>query len=399
MDDMPWLGRLTYGRKWLLLTGVLLLLIRAFPVNAQPLSISLTDDEKRWLEGHRTLALGVGVAFPPFMWVEKKDGRYEFKGMVSDYVDIVGERLGIDMEIVLGIPFDDALEQGRSGRIDLFPCLSQTPERSQFLLFTEPYLSFPLVIIMREGAPIVGRVQDLNGKRLAVVRHLVVYSKMENDYSDLGIDYVFTKTVDENLEAVSLGRADACIINLAVATYYIQKKGLTNLRVAAPVNWEDVQFSMGVLKKHPVLQGILTKALASISQGEKDRISQRWIRVKYEPGVDTGLIWRWGLGVGSGTAFLFFVIIAWNRRLQREIAGRIKAEKEREKTIAELRTALQEVKTLQGLVPICAYCKKIRDDEGYWKQIEEYLQERSDFHFSHGICPECAKKLYPDLDL
>ena len=234
MDDMPWLGRLTYGRKWLLLTGVLLLLIRAFPVNAQPLSISLTDEEKRWLEGHRTLALGVGVAFPPFMWIEKKDGRNEFKGMVADYVDIVGQRLGIDMEIVFGIPFDEALERGRTGRIDLFPCLSQTPERSQFLLFTEPYLSFPMMIIMREGAPIVGRVEDLNGKRLAVVRHLVVYSKMENDYSGLGLDYVFTKTVDENLDAVSLGRADACIINLAVASYYIQKKGLTNLRVAAP---------------------------------------------------------------------------------------------------------------------------------------------------------------------
>ena len=143
----------------------------------------------------------------------------------------------------------------------------------------------------------------------------------------------------------------------------------------------------------------MNKTLASIPQDEKDRISQRWIRVKYEPGVDTGLIWRWSLGVGSGTALLFLVVIAWNRRLKREIDRRIKAEKEREKTIEELRTALEEVKTLQGLIPICAYCKKIRDDEGYWKQIEEYLQERSDFHFSHGICPECAKKLYPDLDL
>lgn len=58
-----------------------------------------------------------------------------------------------------------------------------------------------------------------------------------------------------------------------------------------------------------------------------------------------------------------------------------------------------EVKTLSGFLPICASCKKIRDDEGYWNQIEAYIHEHSEAKFSHGICPECAKKLYPDLGL
>ena len=62
----------------------------------------------------------------------------------------------------------------------------------------------------------------------------------------------------------------------------------------------------------------------------------------------------------------------------------------------ELTKALAEVKTLSGLLPICASCKKIRDDSGYWEQIEEYITERSDTQFSHGICPECMKKLYPE---
>ncbi|NJD55244.1 MAG: hypothetical protein FIA94_02425 [Nitrospirae bacterium] len=65
---------------------------------------------------------------------------------------------------------------------------------------------------------------------------------------------------------------------------------------------------------------------------------------------------------------------------------------------AELRQALSEVKTLSGFLPICASCKKIRDDKGYWNQIEAYIGERSDAEFSHGICPECAKRLYPDFD-
>lgn len=64
---------------------------------------------------------------------------------------------------------------------------------------------------------------------------------------------------------------------------------------------------------------------------------------------------------------------------------------------AELETALAKVKLLSGLLPICASCKKIRDDEGYWQQIEVYIREHSEAQFSHGICPECMVKLYPEF--
>ena len=73
------------------------------------------------------------------------------------------------------------------------------------------------------------------------------------------------------------------------------------------------------------------------------------------------------------------------------------AAAEREKLIADLQTALSEVKTLSGLLPICSHCKKVRDDKGYWNQIENYLLEHSGAFVSHGICPECAVKYYPDI--
>jgi YesN/AraC family two-component response regulator len=68
-----------------------------------------------------------------------------------------------------------------------------------------------------------------------------------------------------------------------------------------------------------------------------------------------------------------------------------------EKRTLELEKALAKVKTLSGLLPICASCKKIRDDKGYWNQIESYLQQHSEAEFSHGICPECMKELYPEI--
>ena len=59
----------------------------------------------------------------------------------------------------------------------------------------------------------------------------------------------------------------------------------------------------------------------------------------------------------------------------------------------------QEIKTLKGILPICSSCKNIRDDKGYWNQIESYIKDHSDADFTHSICPECAKKLYPDLNI
>jgi PAS domain S-box-containing protein len=80
-----------------------------------------------------------------------------------------------------------------------------------------------------------------------------------------------------------------------------------------------------------------------------------------------------------------------------DISERARAAQEREKLVSELQKAVSDVQTLSGLLPICANCKKIRDDRGNWTHIEEFIQERSTAQFSHGICPECTKKLYADL--
>ncbi|MGW8287450.1 MAG: sensor histidine kinase [Desulfobulbales bacterium] len=76
------------------------------------------------------------------------------------------------------------------------------------------------------------------------------------------------------------------------------------------------------------------------------------------------------------------------------IKTRQEVEEEREKIVVELQKALSEVKVLRGILPICSSCKKIRDEKGYWKQIESYIRDHSDAEFSHGICDECYKKLY-----
>jgi len=84
--------------------------------------------------------------------------------------------------------------------------------------------------------------------------------------------------------------------------------------------------------------------------------------------------------------------------ISKNITGRKKEEELREKLISDLQNAMSKIRALSGMLPICSSCKKIRNDKGYWTQIELYIRDHSEAEFSHGICPDCYKRLYPGLN-
>ena len=357
----------------------------------------LTQEEREWLADHQKIRLGVGVSFPPYQWVEKGGDNYTFKGIVSDYVKILETRLNVKMEVVFGLNFNQALELGKKKEIDLFPCLAKTPERSDFLLFTDPYISYPSVIITRDDAPFVGNINDLRGKRLSLVKNQFIYLKIKKNYSDLGLRIIETENAAEDLQAVSFGKADACLMDVGVASYFIQNLRITNLKIAAPTELEKIELSMGVRNDWPILQSIIQKTLKNISSEERDLVNQRWTKIKYEPGVNKEILIKWIVIVSCVAILIFSIFYMWNKSLKNEIVRREKIENERNALIAQLQKTLQEVKTLRGFLPICAHCRKIRQDSGYWQQIEVYVQEHTDAKFTHGLCPDCTHKLYPEL--
>lgn len=106
----------------------------------------------------------------------------------------------------------------------------------------------------------------------------------------------------------------------------------------------------------------------------------RWLDVE----VNSSAIFENGKIIGS-------------RDIVRNITERKKAEKEKEALISELQKALDEITTLKGILPFCSYCKKIRNDKGYWEQVDIYISNHTKADISHGICPECAKKHYPQF--
>lgn len=103
----------------------------------------------------------------------------------------------------------------------------------------------------------------------------------------------------------------------------------------------------------------------------------------------------------SAVIAAFFILQKQMKLTDVLIVKNIESERlqnELEKKVEELEVSITEIRTLSGLLPICASCKKIRDDEGYWNQIEGYIQKHSNAKFSHSVCPDCSKKLYPEMD-
>ncbi|MFC1746400.1 PAS domain-containing protein [Candidatus Riflebacteria bacterium] len=80
-----------------------------------------------------------------------------------------------------------------------------------------------------------------------------------------------------------------------------------------------------------------------------------------------------------------------------DVTQQKKLEEEREKLITQLQKALTEIKTLRGILPLCSFCKKIRDDKGYWEQVDVYIHQHTEADISHGVCPECMKEHYPEV--
>ncbi|MFH1155254.1 MAG: PAS domain-containing protein [Pseudomonadota bacterium] len=171
-----------------------------------------------------------------------------------------------------------------------------------------------------------------------------------------------------------------CIIDLESR---IQRSNLTGeklfgLRIQEIIGQKCCHLSHGTdkpVEKCPLPRMIETGKRASSELQIQDG---RWMFITVDPLFDDK-------GIMTGAV-----------HIARDISQRIQNQNEREKLLQDLTRALAQVKKLSGLLPICSYCKRIRDDKGYWNQLESYIRDHSDAEFSHGICQECAKKHYPD---
>jgi signal transduction histidine kinase/ABC-type amino acid transport substrate-binding protein/CheY-like chemotaxis protein/HPt (histidine-containing phosphotransfer) domain-containing protein len=281
------------------------------------LKLKLTDEEKAWLADHQSMRFGVDPAYPPFEFIDENG---VFSGMSSDYIRLVSERLGITMEMVPGLSWVEVVAGIEERALDFSPSVAETPEREAFMEFSRPHMAFPVVIVTRDDFAFVAGLDDLRGSSAALVKEFAVTNAVKTKHPSILPDMVDTPL--EALQSVALGKTEAAVMNLAVATYLIKKHSLANLKVAAPADIDLPGLSFAVRKDWPEFVTILDKALASITVEEESTIRSKWAPISYETGIDVIL----ALQVGGAVAIIVIFIVLWNRRLQREVSQRKQAE-------------------------------------------------------------------------
>ena len=277
---------------------------------------ALTAEETAWVKKHPEILLGVDPEFAPFEFIDETG---QYKGIVSEYLRILEQRIGLHFKVAPGLSWKEAVEQARQGEIDMLSCVGKTSERQKFLLFSKPYMHYQRVIITRTGTPFIASLDDIKGMRVAVQKE----SSHEGYLRDnTEVKPTLYPTLQETLKAVSEGRADAMIGNLSSSIYWIRKEHFTNLKIAGPVSYASEKLHFAVHKDLPEVVGIVEKGFASLTALEQKKIRKKWVSVDYEPGLDPDKILRYFL---QGLALTFVVIgliLFWNYRLKKEIAKR-----------------------------------------------------------------------------
>ncbi|MDQ7784212.1 MAG: PAS domain S-box protein [Desulfomonilaceae bacterium] len=281
-----------------------------------PIISTLTEDELSWLREHPVIRVVQDPGWPP---VEFADEHGNFSGIAGDYLNLIEQRLGVKFERVRNLPWQEAYSRLKRWDIDMTTCVAVTEERTEFWAFTKPYLEIPIVVLTRSDVTYIGGMQELHGKRVAVVDGYVAKEWISRDFPD--IQLVGVTSVKEGLDLLRKDEVFAFVDNMLVIGYYLARLKSADFKVAGTTPYVNAQ-RMAVRKDWAILAGILQKALDSISEAERARIYHKWVPIRYEHGYDYGR-----LGVMAAIFVLVLAgVLIWNRKLSREIVSRQQAE-------------------------------------------------------------------------
>ncbi len=236
--------------------------------------IDLTREERDWLEQHPVIDIGVDGNWPPVDFV---DQRGLHSGVLSDYLRLLEERLGIEFRVHPGPTFKQMLQKVRKGKLKVGATIVKTEERTRDLAFTEPYFAARKVILTRKETQGISSLEDLHGKTLAIEKGYFTVKLLQQQHPEIKL--LFFDDSLAAMKAVSWEQADAYVGNQAVIHWLIQQDQLTNLKIASSAGFAPSlqRFVVHQDEAWLPLVAILNKALASIEVKEQQIILRRWV--------------------------------------------------------------------------------------------------------------------------
>ena len=348
-----------------------------------------TPQEIKWLERKQALTYVYDPDWAPFEWKNEIDNH---TGIISDVLNLIRKNTGIDFIPVNSETWEESVKLVQSKKVNMFSAITQNSSREKYLQFTSrDIFSYPAVLITKfdDKNVYLDIKKDFKGKKIGIVKGSGLGQYIKEKYPDL--EYVELPATQDGFSSIQNSEIDLFAINTVTAKYYIEKMGFDDLKIALKLDY-IYHLKIALHKNLPgEIISILDKSLARISEQELNGIFNKWTEIPTEQHTDWKLLIQM-----AGSLLVIIILLLWNnRRLNLKVEARTA---ELSTTNIELSKALEEIKTLRGIIPICSYCHGIRDDEDVWHRLEAYLSDHSDARLSHSICPKCEPKVRLELE-
>ncbi len=308
----------------------------------------LTPEERQWLSEHYGL-IRIGITeIPPQVLRGETEGDY--KGLSIDYIKLIERKLRCKFRLVYYTTWNEVMQAARNNDIDMIFAAQKTPERSEYLLFSTPYIELPNMIIVRKNMEDAFTLEKMKGLKIACSEGSAVHEFLKANYGYL--DLYPVKDEMTGLVKVSFGEADAMVVEISRASYSIEKAKITNLRVAGSAGYK-YELCFASRKDWPVLTRILDKGLSLVTDADREAITRKWIVVSSESILASRKFWvPFAAGLSVITLILLWVI-SWNqalkaqvtertRQLHQELMERKRAEEELRKAYMGLEQRVEE---------------------------------------------------------
>ena len=235
-------------------------------------ALNLSPEEKAFIDTHPKIRVANELDWPPIDFLQNG----EPAGLAIDYVRLLAEIIGLDLEFINGYTWSQLLDKGRTKEVDLFPGLWKSPDREEFLTFSHPYIQLINVLVTPKDTPPVHSLADMKDRKIALPAGYTLTDMVMTQYPEL--DYVMVKNPAEGIKLVSLGRADGFVGSLGIVNYIIKQQFINNVHVAAEIELDQgLPLYMAVRKDWEILATILDKAMKQVDPLQYDAIVQKWI--------------------------------------------------------------------------------------------------------------------------
>lgn len=290
----------------------------------------IAPEDLAWLAGNPVITVGVDPNFYP---LEMFDERGRYTGLGGDYLRLLAKMTGLDFRPLPASDWSATEELARQGKIDIFMAAAKTGRRSEYMLFTAPYITEPGIIMTRRGSGLdTADITSLAGKKVAVVKDYSWHDFLKEFHPE--IIAVPAATTLEALQKVAAGEADAVLDYEFNLLEKIQTGGILQMQTAGKVD-SSYGHAVAVRRDRPELFNVITTALAQITPEERQALARRWLEQERPAGQERhlqwiffflvessllvlGLIWLYHSGIRKHTRELRRKVAALEKRLARE---------------------------------------------------------------------------------